>query len=114
MTKDRRLVRSILTSGIALLPLFLVAVGRAPAQEPTHVVGQVQDSISQKPIAGVRVSVVGTAAGTVTDANGRYALNVPAGRDSLSFKRIGYRSLVRRGARPRPAAPLLWGTSFLA
>ena len=98
MTKDRRLVRSVLTSGLVLPALFLVAVGTAPAQEPTHVVGQVQDSISQKPIAGVRVSVVGTAAGTVTDANGRYALNVPAGRDSLSFKRIGYRSLVRRVA----------------
>src|SRR5438270_1231215 len=98
MTKDRCLVRSILTSGLVLLALFLVAVGRAPAQEPTHVVGQVQDSISQKPIAGVRVSVLGTAAGTVSDANGRYALDVPAGRDSLTFKRIGYRPVVRKVA----------------
>ncbi len=95
MTKDRCLVRSILTSGLVLLALFLVAVGRAPAQEPTHVVGQVQDSITQKPIAGVRVDVMGTAAGTVTDANGRFALNVPAGRNSLTFKRIGYRSVTR-------------------
>src|SRR5881398_807184 len=98
MTKDRCLVRSILTSGLVLLALFLVAVGRAPAQEPTHVVGQVQDSGSQKPMSGVRVGIMGMLAGTFTDANGRYALDVPAGRDSLTFKRIGYRSVVRKVA----------------
>src|SRR5207302_11086486 len=41
---------------------------------------------------------MGTTAGTFTDANGRYALDVPAGRDSLTFKRIGYRSVVRKVA----------------
>ena len=98
MTHGRRLVRCVVPTGLLLFALLPVAVVRAAAQEPTHVAGQVQDSISQKPIAGVRVSVLGTAAGTVTDANGRYALNVPAGRDSLWFKRIGYRSQVRRVA----------------
>src|SRR5438093_2046257 len=81
----------------AVLVLALVAPlpGRALAQEPTHVVGQVQDSTTQKPLASVRVTVVGTAGATVTDANGRYALDVPAGHDSLSFRRIGYRPVVR-------------------
>src|SRR6266704_1088684 len=80
----------------AVLALALVAPlpGMALAQEPTHVVGQVQDSSTQKPLASVRVTVVGTSVGTVTDANGRYALDVPAGRDSLSFARIGYRRVV--------------------
>jgi len=83
-----------------VLVLGLAALGhtRALAQAPTHVVGQVQDSITQRPIAGVRVGVKGTAAGTMTDANGHFALDVPAGRDSLSFKRIGYRSVVRNVA----------------
>src|SRR5205823_3067042 len=85
---------------IAVLVLGLTALGQtgALAQAPTHVVGQVQDSITQRPIAGVRVGVKGTAAGTMTDANGHFALDVPAGRDSLSFKRIGYRSVVRNVA----------------
>src|SRR5438445_803823 len=80
----------------AVVALALVAPlpGMALAQEPTHVVGQVQDSSTQKPLASVRVTVVGTSVGTVTDANGRYALDVPAGRDSLSFARIGYRRVV--------------------
>ena len=83
-----------------VLVLGLAALGhtRALAQAPTHVVGQVQDSITQRPIAGVRVGVKGTAAGTMTDAHGHFALDVPAGRDSLSFKRIGYRSVVRNVA----------------
>ncbi len=81
----------------AVLALGLAALGHtsALAQEPTHVVGQVHDSITQKPIAGARVGVRGTAAETVTDANGRYALSVPAGRDTLTYKRIGYRSVTR-------------------
>src|SRR3989442_5895286 len=82
----------------AVLALALVAPlpGMALAQEPTHVVGQVQDSSTQKPLASVRVTVVGTSVETVTEANGRYALDVPAGHDSLSFRRIGYRPVVRR------------------
>ena len=82
----------------AVVALALVAPlpGMALAQEPTHVVGQVQDSSTRKPLASVRVTVVGTSVETVTDANGRYALDVPAGHDSLSFRRIGYRPVVRR------------------
>jgi len=82
----------------AVVALALVAPlpGMALAQEPTHVVGQVQDSVTQKPLASVRVTVVGTSVETVTEANGRYALDVPAGHDSLSFRRIGYRPVVRR------------------
>src|SRR5437016_1474443 len=82
----------------AVVALALVAPlpGMALAQEPTHVVGQVQDSSTQKPLASVRVTVVGTSVETVTEANGRYALDVPAGHDSLAFRRIGYRPVVRR------------------
>src|SRR5437762_3108853 len=82
----------------AVVALALVAPlpGMALAQEPTHVVGQVQDSVTQKPLASVRVTVVGTSVETVTEANGRYALDVPAGHDSLSFRRIGCRPVVRR------------------
>ena len=98
MTHGRRLVRGVLPTGLVLLALAPVAVGRALAQEPTHVAGQVQDSITQKPIAGVRVGVKGTTAGTLTDATGHFAFDVPAGRDSLTFKRIGYRSVVRKVA----------------
>ena len=63
------MVRSILTSGLVLFASLPVVVGTALAQEPTHVVGQVQDSATQKPMSGVRVGVMGTTAGTVTDVS---------------------------------------------
>src|SRR5438094_7635879 len=90
--------RLCVRAAVAALALVAPLPGMALAQEPTHVVGQVQDSVTQKPLASVRVTVVGTSVETVTEANGRYALDVPAGHDSLSFRRIGYRPVVRRVA----------------
>jgi TonB-linked SusC/RagA family outer membrane protein len=86
-------------TGVLALALLAPLARTAPAQESTHVVGQVQDSSTQQPIADVRVTVVGTTVGTVTDASGHFALSVPAGRDSLSFKHIGYKP-VTRGVEP--------------
>ena len=81
----------------AVLGLALTGwlAGAALAQEPTHVTGQVKDAGTGNPIAGVRVTVVGTLVATVTDPKGAYALNVPAGRDSLSFRFVGYKPAVR-------------------
>ncbi len=76
------------------LALALVAGWPGTVAAQTHVVGQVQDSSTRNPMGGVRVAVVGTTVGTVTDASGRFALDVPAGRDSLSFARIGYKRAV--------------------
>ena len=86
----------LLRAAVLVLALVAPFPGGAAAQEPTHVVGQVRDSSTLKPIPGVRVTVVGTAVGTATDANGRYVLDVPPGRDSLSYRRIGYGPVVRR------------------
>ena len=84
-----------------VLALALVAPlpRRAVAQEPTRVTGQVQDSSTGRPLPDVRVTAVGTSVGTVTTADGRYTLNVPVGRDSISFRHIGYR-FVKRGVGP--------------
>lgn len=84
------LARAVLA--LALLALF---PGAAAAQEPIHVVGQVRDSSTGKPIRDVRVTVMGTGIGTATATDGRFALDVPAGRDSLSFRYLGYRGVVR-------------------
>src|SRR5881227_2640188 len=83
--------------GAAVLTLALLAPlpRAAPAQAPTRVTGQVQDSATGRPMRYARVLVLGTAVGTVTDANGRFVLDVPAGRDSLSFKSLGYKPVLR-------------------
>ena len=73
--------------------------GLAAAQQTTHVTGLVRDSSSSQPIANVRVEVVGTKVATTTGDDGRFTLEVPLGRTSLSFTQIGYRPQVR------PVAP---------
>jgi TonB-linked SusC/RagA family outer membrane protein len=91
-------LRRRLPLGAMALVVMLVAsfAGKVVAQQVTHVVGQVVDSTTQRPISGVRVSIVGTVVGTTTDVDGHYAVDVPAGRDSLAFKRIGYQPMVRK------------------
>lgn len=54
-----------------------------------QVSGQVTDNHKQ-PVPGVTVMIKGTHTGTAADANGKYSINVPAGKDTLIFSSIGY------------------------
>src|SRR5258705_2885886 len=94
MTDKRWFVRSIITLGFVLLGLSPAVARTAVAQGTRVVAGQVTDSSTRAGLSGVRVSVVGTTIATSTDASGRYALDVPAGRDSIAFARIGYKRVV--------------------
>jgi len=57
-----------------------------------RVTGVVKDSGGQ-PMPGVAVKVQGTTLGSLTDANGRYALEVPGANAVLAFSFIGYSEL---------------------
>jgi iron complex outermembrane receptor protein len=52
--------------------------------------GTILDAQSQQPLPGVSVAVPGTATGTTTDANGRFALAMPSGARELIVSFIGY------------------------
>src|SRR5690606_37112976 len=54
-----------------------------------EVSGMVTDADGQ-PLAGVSVKLAGTNAGTVTDTNGRFQLQVPGGKGTLVFSYIGF------------------------
>jgi TonB-linked SusC/RagA family outer membrane protein len=47
---------------------------------------------SNEPLAGVSVTIKGTAVGTTTDANGAYAITVPNGNAVLVFSYVGFAS----------------------
>ena len=70
--------------------LFL-SLGLAMAQ--TKVNGTVVSQEDNEPVIGVSVLVVGTNTGTVTDANGRFSLTVPAGKSQLRFTYVGMETL---------------------
>ena len=59
------------------------------AQEQT-VSGRITSSEYQQGLPGANVLIKGTATGTVTDADGRYSISVPAGDATLVVSSIGY------------------------
>jgi len=60
--------------------------------EPIVVSGVVKDKSAQ-PLPGVNVLVKGTAVGTSTDAEGRFALDVPSGSETLVFSFVGLKTV---------------------
>ena len=77
--------------------IFLLVPAVLPAQTPTAgvITGQVTAIQGATPILGATVGV-GSTARAATDANGRYTLaNVPSGRATVHFQRLGYRALDR-------------------
>ncbi len=54
-----------------------------------QVSGQVVDAFDQLPLPGVSIIVSGTSVGTVTDANGRYTLQLPSEARMLEYRFIG-------------------------
>lgn len=86
-------MRSVLL--VALLLVVPVSVFGQGGVAPAGVVsGRVTDAVTASPLPGTRVTAVrtGTSLGsTVTDAQGRFVLRVPAGPVLIEAGRLGYR-----------------------
>ena len=74
-----------------LLAAMLLMVGTAVAQ--TKVNGTVISQDDNQPVIGASVLVVGTEIGTVTDANGKFSLTCPAGKNTLRITYVGMEPL---------------------
>ncbi|MDN5289433.1 MAG: TonB-dependent receptor [Mucilaginibacter sp.] len=72
-----------------LLWVILLAGTQVHAQT-RKVTGSVTDAGDGSPLPGVSVSIKGGVIGTQTDAKGNFSLNIPAGKQSLTFNFIGY------------------------
>src|SRR5229473_5176294 len=68
----------------------LVGVAAVSAQQ-RQITGRVTSGATNEPVAGVTVSVTGTAFAAVTNAEGRYAIAAPAGAVTLVFRRIAFK-----------------------
>ena len=67
----------------------LVGVAALSAQQ-RQITGRVTSAATTDPVAGVNVSVTGTAFAAVTNADGRYTIPAPSGAATLVFRRIGF------------------------
>ena len=77
------------TKQFVIITLLHLISSNVFAQKP--IVGRVVDPDS-KPLIGVTVTVKGTSVATSTDTDGKYSINVPAGKTSLVFSTVGYES----------------------
>lgn len=76
---------------LRLLFFFLLISSGVYAQNKT-ISGTVTDKNDGLALPGVSVTVKGNRTGTVTGADGRYKIGVPAGSQTLVFTYIGYRT----------------------
>ncbi|MHB8838632.1 MAG: SusC/RagA family TonB-linked outer membrane protein [Gemmatimonadaceae bacterium] len=82
---------------LAAALLLLVPLSQGAAQATGRISGTVTDSVSGRALSDVQVSVVGSRAGAVTDARGRYNLvGIPVGMRVVEARRIGYQPAVVR------------------
>lgn len=75
--------------GVPLFLIFLLLSSGLYAQSARSIQGNVLDE-NGTGIPGVTVLIKGTKTGTSSDEKGRYVVQVPAGKDTLSFTFIGY------------------------
>ena len=84
----------------AATPLTLAAspasAGAAIEQQTSQATGVVLDESGQ-PLVGVTVQVKGTQRGTITDYDGKFAIDIKPG-ETLEFSYIGYTSVTAKGA----------------
>lgn len=68
---------------------------KAVAQSPIRITGTVT-SAGNEPMPGVTILVKGTNAGTITDLDGKYAIDVPSAGSVLVFSFIGYQTVEQK------------------
>ena len=61
--------------------------------QTVQITGSVTSTEDGTPMPGVSVTVKGTTIGTITDAQGKYLLNAPAGAQALIFSFVGYKTV---------------------
>jgi iron complex outermembrane recepter protein len=70
----------------------LFFLGSITAFSQKTISGTVTDSETKEPLIGTAVTIKGTTKGSITDANGRYSLDVPENATTLIFSFVGYTS----------------------
>ncbi|HEY3403621.1 MAG TPA: SusC/RagA family TonB-linked outer membrane protein [Ohtaekwangia sp.] len=76
----------------AILLLMLAWTVATNALAQTSVTGTILSGEDASPIPGVNILVKGSSAGTISDADGRYTIDVPSSEAVLIFSFVGYAS----------------------
>jgi len=97
--RSRRTRTGVTFLAVALLLVVGGVLGRAQqalAQETSAITGRVVGESTGQPLAGATVSVTPGGAGAITDAEGRFRIDVPPGKYSVEFSFTGNASAMRQ------------------
>ena len=73
---------------------LMLLIGSMSVQAQTRITGQVIDGAVNEPLIGASVQVPGTSTGTITDLDGNFQFEVPAGKMIVQVSMIGYKTQV--------------------
>ena len=76
----------------AFLTTFLCLLSLVAFGQDRQITGTVTGGEPPEPLIGASILIKGTSSGEVTDFDGNFTLNVPAGYDTLVFSYTGFRS----------------------
>jgi hypothetical protein len=82
----------------SFLPVLCVLLFFSQSAYPqlTKIMGHVTDAQTKEPIPFVNILLPGTIYGTLTDFDGRYALEVTKPGDSIEARLLGYKTIMRK------------------
>src|SRR5215813_10080244 len=72
--------------------IFVLALPLPTHAQSTEIKGTVTDVETQEPLPGVSVVIKGTIQGTVSDAEGRFAITTKQAPVTLTFSLVGFRA----------------------
>jgi len=90
----------------SILSILFISL-RIFAQNQTGAIeGKVVDALSEQPLLGVTVVVLGTTLGAITDENGEFKIyNVPVGGQQVKATLLGYESIIKSDITVNSARP---------
>jgi TonB-linked SusC/RagA family outer membrane protein len=85
-------MKHVLRQTYRVFPLLMLCwlLGAGAFAQDRKITGRITDGSDNSGLPGANVVIKGTQIGMVTDAQGRFSLNVASGRDVLTISAIGY------------------------
>jgi TonB-linked SusC/RagA family outer membrane protein len=68
----------------------VVVIAPAASLQQQQITGTVSDGVNGEPLIGVNITIEGTTRGTITDAGGKFSIEVQSSNDVLIFTYVGY------------------------
>ncbi len=96
LTTGLRLARAMFLASAALAPRLFAQGGAEPPRAAGVIAGRVYDGVTEEPVAGATVRVVGQLPATTSGDDGRFTLRgVVPGIVQLEVRRVGYAPVLR-------------------